>query len=400
MTPPRPGAPDVSALPAGVLGLSDDFRILWANRRVGDLVDRAPEALIGSSVDVLLSSSSRILFQTHVYPALAADGRVEEVFLTVAGPGGQLIPVLFNATRSPKGDGSAFQAVIVRILARARWEQDLLAATRELGREREASERLTLELSKAIDELTAREQEERRNHEFRDAFIGVVSHELRTPITTIFGMSHVLRERFATMDAATVSAHLEDIVAESDRLRRLTEDLLVLSRAEGRKLDVAREPLLLDHLAQRITGQERARAGTHSIRLTTTGDLPLALGEEVYVEQVLRNLVSNAVKYSPAGSAVDVQLRPEDDGVAVRVIDAGPGLPEHGRERLFDVFHREPDAIRQTPGAGIGLFVCRALIDAMGGRLWAADAPPPSDHGAEFGFWLPSATDEGLDGAL
>lgn len=391
------GGVDLAALPVAVLALSADLRIVMANQGLGELVGRDPRTLVGSPLDVLLSAASRILFQTHVYPSLSSAGRVEEVFLTLRGPGGDGIPVLLNAVKSPGRDGSEYQIVAVRILARARWEQELLAATRELDRARGASERLTSELSQAIEDLTARHAEERRNHEFRDAFIGVVSHELRTPITTIFGMSHVLRSHFPSMKPAAIAAHLDDIVAEADRLRRLTEDLLVLSRAEGRQLTVAREPILLEHLVRRVVDQERQRTVGRPIHLASARDVPLVLGEDGYIEQVLRNLISNAMKYSPAGSPLDVELGRLDDGATVRVIDSGPGLPAGDPDRLFKVFHREPEAVQQTAGAGIGLFVCRALISAMGGRIWASGAPPPRERGAAFGFWLPSAPDEGLE---
>ena len=392
-----PGRQDHAELPVGVLTLSADLRIVSASRHVGELLELDPAALAGASIDVVLSTSARILFQTHVYPALLTAGRVEEVFLTLAGPGNETTPVLFNAVRGTGTDEHGYLGTVVRIRARARWEQELLVASRELKEERAASERLALDLSKAIEELQERHEAERRRHEFRDVFIGVISHELRTPITTIYGMGHILRARHGSMSASELAAYLNDIVDEADRLRRLTEDLLVLSRAEAQKLEVALEPVLLDHVVPRVVAQEGERTADHALRVTTTGDVPLVLGEETYVEQVLRNLVGNAIKYSAAGSNVDVEVRPEDGGASVRVLDDGPGLGAHGGDRLFDVFHREPEAIRQTSGAGIGLFVSRALVEAMGGRIWARSNALPRERGAEFGFWLPTARGEGFD---
>jgi signal transduction histidine kinase len=239
--------------------------------------------------------------------------------------------------------------------------------------------------------LSEHHQAERRNRRFRDTFVGVLSHEIRTPITTIYGMSELLRKRHRRMEPERLGQYLEDIAGDADRLRRLTEDLLVLSRAEGGRLDVATNPLMIGHLVRTTVESERVRSSDHHFVVKGPTQLPLVLGEEVYVEQIARNFLGNAAKYSPPGTNITVTLVPEADGVAVRVTDSGPGLPEGPPERLFDVFYRAPDAIGSTSGAGIGLFVCRELAQAMGGRVWAGRAA--GGTGAEFGFWLPEATD-------
>jgi signal transduction histidine kinase len=260
-------------------------------------------------------------------------------------------------------------------------------------------ERLLMTISRALAgpiDLAARYADEDRARAVRDAFIGIVSHELRTPITTIYGMSRVLRRRHVTMDPAALAQALDDIEAEADRLRRLTEDLLVLSRAEGGGLVLARDPLLISHVLQRAVDGESARWPSHRFELVVSPALPLVLGEDLYLEQVVRNLVSNAAKYSPVGTTVTTSAVSEDDGVAVRVADEGPGLGEEAPERLFDLFYRSEDAMRQASGAGIGLFVSRELVHAMGGRIWAH--PAAAGGGAEFGFWLPALAENAEDG--
>ena len=385
----------LDAVPGGVMTLSDELRILGANAAMGALVGRSPDDLLGESVDVLLSAPSRILMQSHVYPALRSSGRVEEVFLTLVSPSGDTTPVLLNAVRTAGPEGWQYPALVVRIRARNKWELELLEATKALQRERAASRDLADELSRTLDELRSRVAEDERNREFRDAFVGVVSHELRTPITTIYGMGHVLWRHHRSMDAETMDRHLDDIVTESDRLRRLTEDLLVLSRAEGGRLVVAGDPIVLSLVVHHAVESERTRATTHAFEVDAPAGLPLVAGEEMYVEQVLRNYLGNATKYSHPGTTVRVNVVAEAGGVAVRVIDEGPGLREERPERLFELFYRAQDAVGHKPGAGIGLFVCRELIRAMGGRVWAAPAGArPEDGGAEFGFWLPASDEE------
>lgn len=385
-------------VPGGVITLSEGLQILAVNRTLGELVGRDPGELVGERLDILLSAPSTILFQTHVYPALRADGRVEEVFLTFVSSDGETIPVLLNAVRVATPDGVHFEGLIVRIRARARWERDLLTATRALEEERAASARLAADLGSTLNDLEARYAEEARNRQFHDAFVGVVGHELRTPITTILGMSHILRERLGSMDHVTATRHLDDIVDESERLRRLTEDLLVLSRAEARQLRIETEPLVIGHLVRRVVDVERRRFPEHVLAVEADIDVPLVLGEDAHVEQVLRNLVGNAGKYSPVGSTVRVTVVAEDDGAAVRVIDQGPGIGNQPPDELFEIFFRTPEAVRKSGGAGIGLFVCRELTRAMGGRVWAAPAPPPAELGAEFGFWLPTAEGDDHEG--
>jgi len=345
----------LDAVPGAVVTLSADLSILAANVAMGRMVTRPPSDLIGASFESLLSLPARILFQTHVFPALEADGRVEEAFLSLASSTGD-IPVLLNAAKA-------------------------------LETERAASERIAAELATALRDLAERHAEETRSRRMRDAFAGVVSHELRTPITTIFGLSHLLRQRYRTLDPEAVEQQLGDIEAESDRLRRLTEDLLVLSRAEGGRLDVAQDPINLRHVIDLAVESERRRAPDRHFLVEIASHLPPVLGEETHVEQVLRNYLSNAVKYSPARTTITIRAETSGDGVGVRVVDEGAGLPAGPSDRLFDLFYRAADAVHQASGAGIGLFVCRELVQAMGGRVWAHRLP----GGSEFGFVLPAA---------
>lgn len=376
----------LDAVPGGVLTLSPDLHIRAANAAMADMVGRPAGDLVGTRFDECLTAPSRILLQSHVYPSLRVSGRVEEVFLTVVGPDGTGIPVLFNAAARGGETPDGYDCLVVRIADRTRWETELLAVTRVAERERAASADLASQLEATAHDLAERYEAERRGRAVRDAFAGIVSHELRTPITTIFGMSRILRQRHATMDRSAIDVALDDIASEADRLRRLTEDLLVLSRAEGEGLDLAEDPLLVGHVLRRVVAGERTRWPTHTFELTIDTDLPPVLGEELYLEQVMRNLLGNAAKYSPGETTVTTTARAIDDGVEVRVTDEGPGLGEGPPDRLFELFFRAPDARRHASGAGIGLFVSRELVRAMRGRIWARPAPA---GGAEFGFWLP-----------
>ena len=222
----------------------------------------------------------------------------------------------------------------------------------------------------------------RQAEQAREAFIGVLSHELRTPVTTIYGYAKVLRRPNRKTPPAEM---LADIEIEADRLYRIVEDLLALSRVEG-GITVAGEPLLIQHLAEPLVISEAQRWPAIHFEAEVPRDLPAVFGERTYVEQVLRNLLSNAAKYSPPDSTVMLLATSTPTEVLVRVLDRGAGIAEGESDRLFQLYYRSPRTARQATGAGIGLYVSRELIQAMGGRIWA---DPREGGGSDFGFSLP-----------
>lgn len=240
----------------------------------------------------------------------------------------------------------------------------IIGTTRDITERKEAD----LERNRRLDA-------EREAARLRDAFIGVVSHELRTPITTIFGGTRVLSRRWRAMRPGERDALLADVSGEADRLYRMVEDLLVLTRVERGRLDVGDEPVALRPVIERVVASERTRSPEVALEALIPADLPSAQGEEMYVEQVLRNLLSNAAKYGGAGSSVTVEAVADGDAVVLRVLDGGPGIAASEEERIFELFYRSPSTAPTVAGAGIGLFVCRQLAIAMGGSVRARTRP-------------------------
>jgi signal transduction histidine kinase len=232
--------------------------------------------------------------------------------------------------------------------------------------------------------MTVADVTERREAEqLREAFVGVLSHELRTPITSVFGGTQLLRrEGLPESVRATV---LEDVVTEAERLHRLVEDLLVMARIERGVTFAARDPVLLQRLIPRVLKAERRRWPRQRFNIRIDRDLPAVEGEDGYLEQVLRNLVSNAAKYGPSDGNVEVEAVRVGDEVHTRVLDEGPGIPDEEGDRIFRLFYRSPTVAGEVAGAGIGLYVARAIVEAMGGRVWARSRP---DTGADVGFAL------------
>ena len=253
----------------------------------------------------------------------------------------------------------------------------------------EADERLLVDVVTVLGghvELAAHHEDEGRSAALREAFVGVISHELRTPITTIYGLARILRQRGDRLDEAARTDAIADIEAESQRLYRLVEDLLVLSRAQSGRVEIEQEPVNVARLVAHIVDAESQRLPERRFLLSAPAGLPLTKAEATYVEQVVRNLLTNAAKYSEPPEPIEILVSDEGEDVAVRVLDRGIGVDAEAAEHAFDLFFRTKQASRAASGAGIGLFVCRQLVDAMGGRTWMQ---PREGGGTEVGFSLP-----------
>jgi K+-sensing histidine kinase KdpD len=229
--------------------------------------------------------------------------------------------------------------------------------------------------------------EQRQREAVRETFIGVLSHELRTPVTTIFGGARVLAREDSGLDEATRREILIDVADEAERLKRLVEDVVALSRFGETDADLGREPVLLQRIVPTVIGSEEERWPGVTFTIDMAHGLPTVMADPTYLEQVIRNLLANAAKYGGQGTSVEVSVeyQSESDEVAVCVRDDGPGIELHEAQRLFDLFYRSPNTATATTGAGIGLFVCARLVRAMGGRVWARPLPA---GGAEFAFAL------------
>ncbi len=218
----------------------------------------------------------------------------------------------------------------------------------------------------------------------RDAFLGVLSHELRTPITTIYGGSELLERGLEESRRDEVMA---DIRIESERLARLVEDLLVMTRIERGTVEISDEPILVQRLLPSVIHAFNNQWPDVKVTLNLSERLSAVRGDPTYVEQVVRNLLTNGVRYGRATeTGIEIVAEEREGEVCIRVRDHGPGLGDSNPDKLFELFYRS-DAARSVPGgAGIGLFVCRNLVEAMGGTIWAITL---AGGGAEFGFTLP-----------
>lgn len=241
--------------------------------------------------------------------------------------------------------------------------------------------------SKIARDITERRRAEeaiQRSMAIKDEFLNLVSHELRTPTATILGNLQILVRRGDTLDPDLRNQALADSAAEANRLVGIIENLLALTRID-RETDLRCEPVKLDAVVRSIVHTLGRRHSGWPMKVHA-GPIPPVLAEPGLLEMVVENLVSNAVKYSPPGSPVDVLITTEDSWARVTVSDRGIGIPEDEQESIFQKFYRSPSATFSAPGMGLGLAVCRKAIEAQGGRIWAS---PRTGGGSEFSFTLP-----------
>jgi len=225
----------------------------------------------------------------------------------------------------------------------------------------------------------------RNADEMKATFISIVSHELKTPVALIKGYASTLRRDDARWDRHVIQDSLAVIEDEADRLTHMIEDLLDASRFQAGGLTLNQTDISLPTIAQRLAERFQTQTKKHTLKVDFPANFPVIMGDETRIEQVLSNLISNAIKYSPEGE-VHVGGDVRTDEVIVTVSDQGPGIDPHDMPHIFDRFYRSNAAIRKTKGAGLGLYLARAIVEAHGGRIWI-----DSHHGqgAKICFSLP-----------
>ncbi len=231
-------------------------------------------------------------------------------------------------------------------------------------------------------------QEAQRAIRARDEFLSIAAHELRNPVTVLKGAADLLHRPPPDPDAAVARQErlLDQIAKAADRLVELTDDLLDISRIQLGQLPLRPEPLDLAELIPEVVSRYRERPGAaERLRLNVPATVPL-VADAGRLEQVLVNLLDNAFKYSPDGGEIAVTLRREEGGARVQVRDEGIGLPAEALESIFEPFGRAENT-SGIPGMGLGLFICRSIVERHGGRIWAES--PGEDHGATLHLWFP-----------
>ena len=273
--------------------------------------------------------------------------RAEEIVLSV--PDGRSVTVLVNATPSRLEEDNEAETVVV-----------------------------TLQDMTSLNEL----------EKMRAEFLGMVSHELRAPLTSIKGSVDTLLESFNSLDSAEMVQFLRIIKSQSDRMRDLISDLLDVARIETGMLSVTPEAVEVGDLVDEAKNTFLTGGGRRNFTIDMELDLPWVMADRRRIVQVLGNLLSNAARYSPESSAIRVNASLGDDCVEISVADKGQGVSPDEMPLLFRKFSRNigQGVEREAPDTGLGLAICKGIVEALGGRIWAESAG--LGQGSTFTFTL------------
>jgi two-component system, OmpR family, sensor histidine kinase KdpD len=219
----------------------------------------------------------------------------------------------------------------------------------------------------------------------RNSLLAAISHDLRTPLAAIIGASSSLAEEEARFDPAARRALGRDILDASRRMHELMNKVLEMARLQSGKIELKVEWYPLEELIGSVLGYLKERLEDHPVVVELPPQAPWILADGSLIEQVLANLVENAVKYTPPGTRITIGARREGDALTVEVADQGPGLPVGTEERVFEKFYQaQPESA--GGGVGLGLTICRTIVEAHGGSIRAASR---AGGGASFVFDLP-----------
>lgn len=331
----------IQAMPEAVMVVRPPQGIIVASNAAAARMFRLPSNAnpLSMRIDQLRIEGSVEPEHHPIAESLATGETVTGVELSVFQPGGEPLPVIGSAAPLRADDGSV----------------DAIVGVFQDVRPLKEAERM------------------------RDEFISVVSHELRSPLTPIRGFAQIV-----SRDLMREGGHdqhvqwLETLQRHADRMTRLVDDLLDVSRLRAGRLTIRRAPYDIVTIARRVVDSANTSSPSHEIRLESAWDSYASDVDEDRIHQIVDNLVGNAVKYTDGGTitvAVGPSSRP-DWAIQITVSDEGHGIPEGERDQLFDPFYRRREASEGAkPGLGLGLFICAELASAHGGAIEVEDAP-------------------------
>jgi signal transduction histidine kinase len=230
--------------------------------------------------------------------------------------------------------------------------------------------------------------ERQRLESMQSSFVSIVSHELQTPVSIIKGYAGTLARPDGPWSRDTVIRIAHTVEEECDRLYRLISDLLDISRIQAGRVGMSIGPVDVPDLAETLAERSRPRSAIHQFETAFPPDFPEIRGDREKLRQALGNLVDNAIKYSPSGGTITLGGKIERNSVVLFVRDQGIGIPQDEHARVFERFHRVDTRLsRSTQGVGLGLYICRVIVEAHGGQIWVES--DGAGQGSTFYIRLP-----------
>ena len=332
----------VEASPDGVLALDADGQIIDCNEGLCQLLGYEKVKVKGNNIRKFLPAA----MPAELTAQLRHKGRLEAEFEAVRQDG-QTVTVWAKGVARVDKEGKLSQTVLYI---------------------RDIAER------KKLDEL-------------KDELIGLVSHEIRTPLTVIMGGLNTLLSEETRLSPEEKRQLLQDAALETNSLSYLLGDLIELSRAQANRLSLNLEPVAIRSVIKGVVGKLEQQTSAHRFVIDLPPRLPMVQADPIRIERILHNLLENAVKYSPRGGEIRVLAKRDGNHLVIGVRDQGVGISQADQTKLFIPFERlENRGLEEVKGAGLGLMVCRRLVEAHGGRIWVESQP---SRGSTFFFTLP-----------
>jgi PAS domain S-box-containing protein len=366
--------------------------------------NRGAEMIFGYSPDQVVGKHYRVLVPSDIDARGEVDWLAEQMKQSgyirnyqterVAKDGHRVtVDLTRTEIRNEKGEVIGASAILRDITSRVQAEQAIQQLNLEL--ETKVIER-TSQLAAASEELRLRNRElERANEELKkldelkSEFVSMVSHELRAPLTNINGSIELLLEGSGACYDRNHREMLQIISEQSQRLTRLVQGILNVSRIEAGQLVLQPQAFNILGLIDRVVDTWETRGMVNRVERPEAMNLPSVWADRDRTEEILFNLIENAVKYSPEGAPIRIDAESNEQFVAVSISDRGIGIPEEEIEKVFEKFHRvdRKDAM-ESYGHGLGLYICRRLVEAQGGQIWVESVV---GEGSTFQFSLPLA---------
>jgi PAS domain S-box-containing protein len=387
--------PAVDDLPIGAVAIRDDGCVVHANAFLLQLLGYSREEVEGKHVEILLSVAGKIFFQTHLYPLVRLGHPAQELFVLLRHKDGSQVGCLVNARRRSTGQSPITDCVFMEVRERGKFEEALLRAKKEaeqrgvqLAEANRLLEEQALELEMQQQHLHDQAAELEEASSAKSRFLAVMSHELRTPLNAIGGYVELIELGVHGEITAGQREALDRVARAQRHLLRLINDILNLSRIEAGRVDYAVEPVDIRAVVESVVPMVEPQAAAASVRIDrqVTTDV-VARADREKVQQILINLLTNAVKFTPAGGAITVTASRRDDRVVVDVRDTGIGIPAEKLPSIFEPFVQVDTSHVRREGTGLGLAISRDLARGMGGDLTVESV---LERGSTFHLSLPS----------
>jgi len=386
--------------PDAILSLDDHGLIRSWNRGAELIFGFRPGEVIGQPWSDLLASSQDSSSWEEIRRQIEEKGQVQghELEMMAKGEARVLVQLTGSALADSGGRSTGCALVLRDITAPHREHEELRALYAELqGEMRERTRKLELarhELETSNAQLHEAYQELKDLDRLKSDFVSMVSHELRSPLANISGAIELMLEEEELSDEY-VRRMLGVAGNQTQRLIRLVKGVLDVSRIEAGRLHLDRKAVDIMPIIQRVTLSLQPTTIFHWFELPRVDSCPPVWGDEDRIEEMIFNLVDNAIKFSPSGGPISIGMEVSGQEITVSVTDPGVGIPADKLDRIFWKFHRlDSEDSRETYGHGLGLYITKGLAEAHGGRIWVEST---EGHGSTFSFTMPLASEPDSD---